>query len=69
MYSPHDSALACTPLHTGLFLDYDHEAFEHAWLILVDGEISSYSRKWWKIKLVEKNYEEKERLVEKQTFA
>ena len=54
VYSPHDSELACTPLHTGICLDYDHEAMESAWLILVDGEMSSYSKTWWKIKKVQK---------------
>jgi|TARA_R110001583_G_scaffold5598_8_gene30082 hypothetical protein len=52
-YSPHDSELACTPLHTGIFLNYDHDAMDVAWLILVDGEISSYSKTWWKIKSIQ----------------
>ena len=50
MYSPHDSELAHTPLHTGIFIDYDYIAMEHAWLILVEGEINSYSKMWWNIK-------------------
>jgi hypothetical protein len=53
MHSPHDSALACTPLYSGIFLDYDHSAMDVAWLILVDGDITSYSTMWWKIKNIQ----------------
>lgn len=52
--SPHDAELACTPLHTGIFLEHDHEAMDVAWLILVDGKISSFSKQWWNIKKLQK---------------
>ena len=55
MYSPHDSALACTPFHSGIFLDHDHDAYEVAWIILVNGEVKSFSRNWWKLRLFQKN--------------
>ncbi len=54
VYSPHDSELACTPLQTGIFLDYDHESFNQAYLVLIDGEIKSCSKQWWKIQIADK---------------
>ncbi len=59
MYSPHDSELACTPLHTGILLDYADEAMEPAWTILVDGKTEVFFKQWWKIKPIQKqkNYE------------
>jgi|LWDU01.1.fsa_nt_gi hypothetical protein len=54
MYSPHDSELACTPLHTGIFLDYADESHEPGWTILVDGKTEVFFKQWWKIKPMQK---------------
>jgi hypothetical protein len=55
MYSPHDSELACTPLHTGIFLDYDEQSMTPGWILLVDGMAQTFTKQWWKIKKMDKS--------------
>jgi hypothetical protein len=61
VYSPHSTALGCTPMHTGIFLDYLPSRIMEGtakrrmsgWLVAVDGKLETFTRTWWKCKLVE----------------
>jgi hypothetical protein len=50
-YSPHDAELARTPLHNGIYIDYDE--YEDGWQVLVEGKLETYAKTWWKIKKVD----------------
>ena len=51
-YSPHDSNLANTSLHTGIFIDWEYEEPDGGWKVFVDGKIETFTKTWWKCKLV-----------------
>ena len=52
-YAPHDSELARTPLHTGIFIDYEYEEPDGGWKVLTEGKIETFTKTWWKCREIE----------------
>lgn len=53
-YSPHDSDLANRIMHTGIFLEHDHDELDAGWVVLVEGIPRVFVRTWWKCESVNK---------------
>lgn len=52
-YSPHDSELANTIAHTGIFIErIEDDLLSGGWRVLVGNQIEAFSKAWWKCKKV-----------------
>ena len=47
VYSPHDSDLSQTPMHTGIYMGEAYDDIDGGWKIWVGEKIESFNRRWW----------------------
>ncbi len=52
VYSPHDSELARTVMHIGIYMGEDHNDIDGGWCVWTDGNIEIFNRRWWKCREV-----------------
>ena len=56
-YHPHNSDLANKIIHTGMFIEWERDEPDGGWIVLVDGNPQTFTKTWWKCKLVNNEQE------------